>query len=72
MAVCLLGANNIALGNLVELLITPYLSGLDGKILDQEGGADCKWVLGLVNGGPRGLVTLSYVWGLEASNELSS
>jgi len=32
MAVCLLGANNIALGNLVELLITPYLSGLDGKI----------------------------------------
>ncbi len=32
MKVCLLGANNIALGNLVELLITPYLSGLDGKI----------------------------------------
>jgi len=26
----------------------------------------------LVNGGPRGLVTLSYVWGLEASNEVSS
>ncbi len=42
------------------------------KYLDQEGGADCKWVPGLVNGDPRGLVTLSYVWGLEASNEVSS
>jgi hypothetical protein len=44
------------------------------KYLDQEGGADCKWILGLVNGGRRGpvRVTLSYVWGLEASNEVSS
>jgi hypothetical protein len=72
MAVCLLGGNNIALGNLVELLITPYLSGLDGKILGLRRGADCKWVPGLVNGGPKGPVTLSYVWGLEASNEVSS
>jgi hypothetical protein len=71
--VCLLGANNNALGNLVELLITPYLSGLDGKIPgSRRGGADCKWVPGLVNGGPRGPVTLSYVWGVEASNEVSS
>ncbi len=44
------------------------------KYLDQEGGADCKWIPGLVNGGPRGPVrmTLSYVWGLEALNEVSS
>jgi hypothetical protein len=42
------------------------------KYMDQEGGADCKWVPGLVNGGPRGPVTLSYVSGLEASNEVSS
>jgi len=69
---CLLGANNIVLGNLVELLITSYLSKLDGKIPGQEGGANCKWVPGLLNGGPRGPVTLSYVWGLEASNEVSS
>jgi hypothetical protein len=46
--------------------------GLDGKIPGSRKGADCKWVPGLVNGGPRGLVTLSYVWGLEASNEVSS
>jgi hypothetical protein len=66
---CLLGANNIALGNLVELLITPYLSGLDGKITGSKRGGRLP---GLVNGRPRGPVTLSYVWGLEASNEVSS
>ncbi len=42
------------------------------KYLDQEGGANCKWIPGLVNGGLRGPVTLSYVWGLEASKEVSS
>ncbi len=44
------------------------------KYLDQEAGADCERIPGLVNGGCRGLVrvTLSYVWGLEASNEVSS
>jgi hypothetical protein len=42
------------------------------KYLDQEGGANCKRVPGLVNGGPRGPVRLGYVWGLEASNEVSS
>jgi hypothetical protein len=42
------------------------------KYLDQEGGANCKWVPGLMNGGPRGPATFSYVWGLEDSNEVSS
>ncbi len=44
------------------------------KYLDQEAGADCKRIPGLVNGGRRGpaRVTLSYVWGLEASNKVSS
>jgi hypothetical protein len=44
------------------------------KYLDQEVGADCKRIPGLVNGGRQGpvRVTLNYVWGLEASNEVSS
>jgi hypothetical protein len=40
--------------------------------MDQERGANYKWVLGLVNQGLRCHVPFNYVWGLEVSNKVSS
>ncbi len=58
-------------------IMVPWTFSMDWKLYltntrIKKGRADCKWVPGLMNGGLGGPMTFNYVWGLKASNEVSS